>query len=82
MPTMQSRTRKQVSKAVGLLTPTLYDVARWLKVSYGTARAYRQGVRTAPPRTVRQVAAELRRHARRLLTTADRLDALADHVDQ
>lgn len=82
MPTMQTRTREQVAKAVALVTPTLYDLARWLDVSYATARAYRQGVRTAPPAAVRQIATALRRHARRILTAADRLDALADHADQ
>ena len=79
---MQTRIREQVAKAVTLVTPTLYDVARWLDMSYATARAYRQAVRTAPAPTIRQIAAALRRHARHVLTAADRLDTLANDTDQ
>ena len=79
---MDTRVRTQVAKAVAQVTVTLHDLAGWLHVSYGTARAYTQGVRTAPPATLRRLAKALRRHATQLHRTADRLDALADRDDR
>lgn len=82
MTTMDAQVRKQVAKAVARVTVTLHDVAGWLHVSYGTVRAYGQGVRTAPPPALRRLAKALRRHAKQLTQTADRLDTLADRDDR
>ena len=79
---MDAQVRKQVAKAVERVTVSLHDVADWLHVSYGTARAYVQGVRTAPPAALRRLAAALRRHATQLQRTADRLETLADRDDR
>ena len=63
-----------MAKALAAVTPTLREVAGWLRVSYGTVRAYRTGARKPTPETVTRFAAALRRHAGRLQTLADRLE--------
>lgn len=67
-----------VSKALETATPTLRGVARWLGVSFHSARAYRYRARTAPSEVTRKLSKALRQHAARLVGIADRLDAEAE----
>ena len=67
-----------VSKALEAVTPTLRDVAQWIGQSYSSARAYRQGDRTPPPKVIRKLARALRIHAAKLVQLAERLDAEAE----
>jgi len=71
-----------MADALKAVTPTLREVAAWCRVSYPTIRAYRLGSRRPSPTTVRRFAASLRRHARRLIKLADRLEREAKEEAQ
>ena len=59
-------------------TVSLRDIASWAGVSYETARSWRIGRRHPSPDAQRQLAAALRKHARRLDRLAARLERRAE----
>lgn len=63
-----------MQKALRAATPTLLEVAGWLRVAYPTVRAYSTGDRKPTPETVTRFASALRKHARRLGKLADQLE--------
>jgi hypothetical protein len=67
-----------VAEALRTATPTLRDVAGWIKVSYGTIRAYATEARHPGPEGMHRLAVVLRQQARRLDRLADRLDRQAE----
>lgn len=66
-----------MADALKAATPTLRECAAWCGVSYATIRAYRTRARHPTRATATRFAAALRRHARRLLAVADRLERQA-----
>lgn len=63
-----------VPDALDATTPTLRDVAAWVRTPYPTVRAWRAGDRKPSPDATRKLVRALRRHCSRLQRFADRLE--------
>ncbi len=63
-----------VSDALDAATPTLRDVAAWVRTPYATVRAWRAGDRKPSPDATRKLVRALRRHAKLIQRFADRLE--------
>lgn len=55
-------------------TPTLRDVASWIRTPYPTVRAWRAGDRNPSADATQKLVRALRRHCKRLQRLADRLE--------
>ena len=77
-----TRRDRLVTKAIGLTTMTVETLADKLDVSTTALRKYRQGTRGVSPTLLTTLATQLRRHAKALEATADRLDDEAHSVKE
>ena len=66
--------RRLVREAIRAATLSVEQLARALRLSTSALRKYRQGERGVPPPLLTALAQTLRRHARRLMRLAERLE--------
>ena len=63
-----------IAKVLDYATPSLREIAREARISYGAIRHYRKAKRTPPPAVIRRLAVVLRARGGKLRTLAAQLE--------